>query len=104
MTGLLLCNTSANKSLIGDMAVDLFEAWSIGFLLVSAPWRMVCAERPSAPVCSKYTQAYIELLNSARQSIQCLDKYRQGTQLHCEVLSMDAATPLSFINISVKTF
>ena len=34
--------------------------------------------------------------------MQRSDKYRRGIPLHCEVLSMDAATPLSFINLFSK--
>ncbi len=143
MTGLLLSNTSTNESLIGAVAVDLFEAWSIGLLSASAPWRMVCAltsssilnmyphsldivksrvpslrclydrlestvvrrvwaERSAVPVCSKYTQAYLELLSSVRRSMQRAGNSRQGVPLHFEELSMDAATPLSFVNLLSK--
>jgi len=106
----------------------LFEAWSVGLLSASMPWRMVCAitssgilevnldalnyvvgrtstlaglyrrlpsivarrawaERAAVPICSRYIQAYIELLSSAQAAGgSCL-------LLSVDDVATDAATP-----------
>lgn len=128
LTGLLLSRPV--QECINDktkLYQDLFEAWSIGLLSASAPWRMVCAltvsgilnespqsftpigsylpvvesyyerlqntvlrrmwaERAAVPICSRYVQALIELIASARRT--------SLLTLSPNHLSVDAATPL----------
>jgi hypothetical protein len=110
-TGLLL-NDSVKKSINDDSNLfqELFDAWSVGLLSASLPWRMICAqtcaailnmtpqvltrslsqsntlaryfgrlpssivrriwaERAASPICSRYTQAMIELLAAVRRSV-----------------------------------
>jgi len=68
--------------------------------------RRVWAERAAVPVCSKYTQAYMELLSSVRRSRRLCspDTYPSGIPLHMETISVDAATPMSFVNLMNKEF
>lgn len=115
---------------------SLFEAWCIGLLAPSSPWRMICAmtaggilnlcpaallhatsrvpaiakylgrlesttfrrvwaERAAMPVCSKYSQALIELLCSVKRAMR-LCKKDQRSFVPNEIRS-DAATPFPFI-------
>ena len=129
-TGLLLSPPVLSKTKNEKILYSsLFEAWSIGLLSASAPWRMVCAftisgilnlypdalevcvsrfptlanfyarlestvarrvwaERAAFPVCSRYVQAFIELLSSIRMT--------SWFQAHKFPISVDAATPLPF--------
>jgi len=115
------------------VAANLFEAWSVGLLSASAPWRMICAltaagilnlypdalhysinrlptlknfysklssivarrmwaERASVPVCSKYVQAFIELLSSVKHSSQSPPDNLLLSSF--ENVAVDAATPI----------
>ena len=110
LTGLLLSKPVQHAvDSFDEVQMALFEAWSVGMLSASLPWRMVCAftaagilnrcpgallrvvhsfptlarfygrlrstvsrrvwaERAAVPVCSRYSQAMIELLASVRPS------------------------------------
>jgi len=127
-TGLLLSPPVLSQVDDHDGLVSkLFEAWSIGLLSASAPWRMVCAftasgilnlcptaidrctsrlptlfsyysrlestvarrvwaERAAFPVCSRYVQAFVELLSTVRVTPWFV-RYKRA-------LAVDAATPL----------
>jgi hypothetical protein len=117
-----------------EIKIHLFEAWSVGMLSASLPWRMVCAftaagilnscprallsvaesfptlarfygrlqstvarrvwaERAAVPVCSRYSQAMIELLCSVKRSVQCL-VFPKEFMRYWNTASVDAATPL----------
>jgi hypothetical protein len=149
LTGLLLSDPQylapeiSETTSLPSFSANLLEAWSVGLLSASAPWRMVCAltvssilnmfpqclpivltriptlnrlfgrlestvvrrvwaERAAVPVCSKYTQAYIELLSSVRRSKRLFspDVYKSSLPLLMEDISVDAATPLPLGNVS----
>ena len=134
VTGLLLCidmdETSVDRNLI---RTALFEAWSVGMLSASLPWRMVCAftaagilnshpmallpviqnyptlcrfygrlpstvarriwaERAASPICSRYTQAMMELLCSVKRSIGTFNP-TEGFLKYWRDTAVDAATP-----------
>jgi hypothetical protein len=137
LTGLLLSTSEAlgSDSRLKTMS-SLFEAWSIGLLSASAPWRMICAatasgildmcpeafplavqrlpslanfygrlegtvsrrvwaERAAVPICSKYVQAYVELLLSVKRTMST--HYTSNMNTLCPSwghISVDAATPL----------
>jgi len=130
LSGLLLSPPVQSSGPCDDkLAFQLFEAWSVGLLSASAPWRMVCAmtaasilnlhpkalsyttgriptlerlfsrmgsavsrrvwaERAAVPVCSRYVQAYIDLLSAVRRA--------QGVSASSLLkgTTVDAATPL----------
>jgi len=111
LTGLLLSKPVAKDAdNFIDIQIELFEAWSVGLLSASLPWRMICAltaagilnqcpralsevvksfptlsryyarlrstvsrriwkERAAVPVCSRYSQAMVELLCSVTRAI-----------------------------------
>ena len=64
LSGLLLSNpvqaSVQNKS---SLMQSLFEAWSIGLLSASAPWRMVCALSASA-ILNMAPEAFVGAINS----------------------------------------
>ena len=134
-TGLLL-SPQVEKSVSNhdEIKRELFEAWSVGMLSASLPWRMVCAftaagilnscpsalakvvesiptlarfygrlhstvarrvwaERAAVPVCSRFSQAMIELLCSVRRSVQN-SELSQEFMRYWNVAAVDAATPL----------
>ena len=134
ITGLLLCREVEEASVDRDLIKTvLFEAWSVGMLSASLPWRMVCAftaagilnshpvallsviknyptlcrfygrlpstasrriwaERAASPICSRYTQAMMELLCSVKRSIGTFDA-TEGFLKYWRNSAVDAATP-----------
>ncbi|VEU40597.1 unnamed protein product [Pseudo-nitzschia multistriata] len=137
LTGLLLSTPVANDiDDFIDIQTELFEAWSIGLLSASLPWRMICAltaagilnqcpralsevvkststlscyyarlrstvsrrlwaERAAVPVCSRYSQAMVELLCSVTRAVAKEDVVLPISFLTTwDKTEMDAATPL----------
>jgi len=141
LTGLLISKPVSEQLTENEnktLRCGLFEAWCIGLLSASSPWRMVCAssaslilnmcpealsytasriptianvlgrlestvlrrtwaERASVPICSKHSQALIELLTSVKRAVRMCP---QDTSLPSFITSMpvevDSATPISF--------
>ncbi|KAL7489479.1 hypothetical protein ACHAW6_015106 [Cyclotella cf. meneghiniana] len=145
MTGVLLSKPVTkhlSESENNSIMCSLFEAWCVGLLSASSPWRMICAmttagilnmcptalfhvtsrtqviadylwrldsttarrvwaERAAVPVCSKYSQALIELLSSVKRALR-LCPSAQTTFLPRKI-RFDAATPLPFIPSSTSS-
>lgn len=135
LTGVLLSKPVSDRLADSEnvaVRCGLFEAWCIGLLSASSPWRMVCAftaagilntcpmalpyatshipiiarhlgglestvlrrtwaERAAVPVCSKYSQALMELLTSVKRALRLCP----NTSLS-SCIKVDAATPLPF--------
>ena len=136
VSGLLLSSTKdASHTIAASVQADLAEAWSIGLLSASLPWRMVCAfttagivetnprvfeqivgqcatmaryfgrlpstvarrvwaERAAVPVCSRYTQAMVELLTCVKKSVRLCSSLPEEFLKYWESFQVDAATPL----------
>jgi hypothetical protein len=138
-SGLLLSSPVANAvDNFVEIQSDLFEAWSVGLLSASLPWRMICAftsagilnllpsalisvvrslptigryfarlrgtvarrvwgERAAMPVCSRYSQAMVELLCSVTRAVDSVN-LPPSFYVHWNLESVDAATPLALPN------
>ncbi|KAG7353154.1 HECT-domain ubiquitin-transferase [Nitzschia inconspicua] len=137
LTGLLLSAPVASTlQNFQETQEDLFEAWSVGLLSASLPWRMICAfvaagilnqcpsalgqvvkafptiahyyarlrstvarrvwaERAAMPVCSRYSQAIVELLCAVSRAVKVLELPTTFSS-PWENPTVDAATPLPF--------
>jgi hypothetical protein len=145
LTGLLLSAPVAEETTNFDVIqTELFEAWSVGLLSASLPWRMICAftaagilsqypgaltsvveslptlaqyyarlpntvarrvwaERAAAPVCSRYSQAMVELLCAVTRAVKTSAPPPNFMSVW-EVTSVDAATPLPLPKDNANNF
>lgn len=136
-SGLLLSSPVAKAADdFEEIQWNLFEAWSIGLLSASLPWRMICAfttagilnrcpsalisvvqstptlgryysrlpgtvarrvwaERAAIPVCSRYSQAMVELLCSVSLAVDSTSLPASFLR-QWKTVAVDAATPLPF--------